>query len=142
MDFVRMLASVREELAHMETVPVYFALSERSGEVKIGFSTQVQNRIYLLQQQRLSPTRLLGWVLGGPRVEREMHAKFADFALGREWFEPDPELLHFIADHTRHDDPPGVASIHGRITDWGYDRLIGDEALYLKYIEDGVEVHA
>jgi hypothetical protein len=124
------LASIRQELAHMATVAVYFAQDEFRREIKIGFSTQVQYRLNLLGYAGFTRVTLLGWVPGGPKVEREMHAKFAQFALGGEWFEPAPELLAFIEESTRHDETPQVASIYGRITDWGYDRLVSSERVY------------
>ena len=130
------LANVRKELDHMATVPVYFAQAEKTGEVKIGFSTQVYNRIYLLSHHRFQTVNLLGWVLGGPKVEREMHERFAEFALGGEWFVPGATLLEFIDTSTRHDEAPHVASPYGRITDWGYDNLVGDEQLYLDFIAE------
>lgn len=126
----RALASVREELAHISKVAVYFAQSKRTGEVKIGFSTNVSDRLYHLGWERFTTMTLLGWVPGGPKVEREMHAKFAEFSLGREWFEPAPELLAFVEASTRHDEPINVPSIYGRITDAGYDLLLAHEKRY------------
>lgn len=124
------LANVRKELRLMSTVPVYFAQAERNNEVKIGFSTNVSNRLYMLGNQRFTTMRLLGWIPGGPKVEREMHAKFAEFALGHEWFEPAPELLTFAESSLRHDEPVNVISKYGRITDAGYDSLLSAERVY------------
>jgi hypothetical protein len=124
------LASIRFELDHIATVAVYFAQAKHSGEVKIGFSTNVDNRLYALANQRWTTMTLLGWVPGGPKVEREMHAKFDAFALGHEWFNPAPELLSFVETSTRHDNPVDVISKFGRITDRGYDSLLSSERVY------------
>jgi len=128
--YERALANVRRELAHIDTVPVYFAQAERTGEVKIGFSTNVSDRLYMLRWQRHTNMTLLGWVPGGPRVEREMHARFDDLSLGGEWFEPDPTLFDYVEKSTRHDEPPQVLSPFGRITDWGYNSLLSSEEHY------------
>jgi hypothetical protein len=124
------LANIRRELDHCATVAVYFAQSEWHRTIKIGFSTCVPNRLSMLTYQKHTPVTLLGWVAGGPKVEREMHAKFDEFALGHEWFNPAPELLTFIETSTRHDDPVDVISKFGRITDWSYDSLLSRERVY------------
>lgn len=129
------LQVTRDELAHMEKVAVYFVQAEWSKEIKIGFSTQVGSRISILRSVHFQNMTLLGWIPGGPRVEREMHAKFARWAVGGEWFTPALELLTFIEESTRHDETPQVASIYGRITDWGYDSLLRDEQLYRDLLE-------
>jgi len=131
----RALLNVRKELRHISTVPVYFAQADRTGEIKIGFSTDVHNRLYLLGNLHSTAMALLGWVPGGPKVEREMHAKFAVFALGREWFSPAPEVMSFIAASTRHDAPPTVLPKYGRITDMGYDDLVSSERYYSGLVE-------
>jgi hypothetical protein len=129
------LANANRELEHMSKVPVYFAQAERQGEIKIGFSTQVENRLYHLGHQRFTAMSLLGWVRGGPQVEREMHAKFAHLRIGGEWFKPGPDLLEFIASSTRHDEPVGVISKYGRISDSTYNSLISAKARYTQLLE-------
>lgn len=125
------LARVRAELDHIATVPVYFAQSVRNDEIKIGFSTNVSERLYLLGRSRLTDMDLLGWLPGGFKVEREMHDRFKDLALGHEWFSPAPELLEFIKTSTRHDEPNNIASPYGRMNDAGYDSLLHAERRYL-----------
>lgn len=125
------LKTIRKELRHIAKVPVYFAQAERTSEIKIGFSTNVDNRMYQLSNQRWTNVTLLGWIPGGPKVEREMHQKFAEFSIGGEWFSPAPDLLSFIATSTRHDEPVWVPPKYGRITDMGYDSLLRSEARYL-----------
>lgn len=139
MNFERLLKVTRKQLRHMAKVAVYFAQETRSGEIKIGFSTQVPNRLGLLGYERLGDIVLLGWIPGGPKVEREMHAKFKEFSLGHEWFEPAPELLDFIKTSTRHDEPVRVISKYGRITDWGFDALVADERNFLAQIKQESE---
>lgn len=136
-DYGHALKTIRKELRHISKVAVYFAQADRTGEIKIGFSTNVHNRLYLLGNQRWATMTLLGWVQGGPKVEREMHQKFAEFALGGEWFSPAPELLEFISTSTRHDEPIDVLSKYGRITDRGYDRMVSDERRYSELVKQG-----
>jgi len=128
------LKNVRTELRHIAKVAVYFAQADRQKQIKIGFSTQVENRLYLLGQSRFTTMTLLGWVPGGPKVEREMHAKFDEYSLGHEWFEPAPELLAFIKGSTRHDEPRGVAPKYGRINDQGYNSLVNAEKRFMSLL--------
>jgi len=140
--FERALMTVRKELKHMSKAAVYFAQCDRNAEVKIGFSTCVPNRLYALSNQRWSSMTLLGWVRGGPKVEREMHARFAEFAIGHEWFLPAPELLEFAKTSIRHDEPKDITSKYGRINDMRYDSLVRYESHYLRRIEEAKAVAA
>lgn len=132
------LEGIRKELRYIAKVPVYFAQAQRTGEIKIGFSTQVYSRLYSLGNQRFTQVELLGWKRGGPAMERKMHAKFADLAIGGEWFEPDPVLFDYVEKHTRHDEAPHVASKYGRINDTHFDLLLRTEKRYVDLIERGV----
>lgn len=136
------LKNLQKELRHCATIPVYFARAERQGEIKIGFSTQVQSRLYHLGNQRFTNVTLLGWKRGGPAMERKMHERFKEFALGREWFEPAPELLDYLESKTRHDDPPTVASKYGRINDTHFDSLLSAEKRYLRLIAENAPAYA
>lgn len=132
--YERALANVRKELRYIAKVAVYFALDERNGDIKIGFSTQVENRLYLLGSQYWTTMKLLGWLPGGPGRERKMHAKFDAYALGHEWFEPAPELLAFIEAKTRHDAPRSVHSKYGRINDTHFTSLLQSEQRYMELV--------
>lgn len=133
------LATVNRELKHMSKVAVYFAQAEHQREIKIGFSTQVENRLYNLGQQRFTTMNLLGWIPGGPKVERDMHAKFAHLRIGGEWFHPEAELLEFIKSSTRHDEPVGVISKYGRISDSTYNSLVSAKARYTRLLAEETE---
>lgn len=132
------LNDLRKELRYIAKVPVYFAQAKRTGEIKIGFSTQVYSRLYLLGNQRFTQMDLLGWKRGGPAMERKMHAKFAHLSLGREWFEPGQELIDYIAHKTRHDEAPHIAPKYGRINDTHFDSLLEHEKHFADLIERGV----
>lgn len=70
---------------------VYFL---RFGDrVKIGFSTDPQNRVRALPHDEI-----LAIVPGTRLNERQMHAAFADLRITGEWFHADERLLDFIAD--------------------------------------------
>lgn len=80
---------------------VYFV--ERDGFVKIGTTKRLIRRIGALIEgssriRGLSPgpVRLLGVLLGGRDLERELHERFAHRRVSGEWFWPDEELSALI----------------------------------------------
>lgn len=107
---------------HAETLPVYFAYSEALKLVKIGFSSNVRQRLGSLVTDRPDCGRmfLIGWVLGGPRLEAELHDQFADFHEQREWFYPSPAMAEFIDEEGEEGDPPVLSSGPYRISTRAY----------------------
>ena len=75
---------------------VYFARRERDGLIKIGFSSVVNSRISALSGERKGPVVLVAVAYGGRAEEAAMHRKFADDAVGEEWFRPSRNLLGHI----------------------------------------------
>ncbi len=57
------------------------------------------------------PVRLLGTVPGTSRDERRLHATFAAYAAGSEWFRPDADMLACIACFAT---PGSQAEVHPR----------------------------
>ena len=72
---------------------VYFIRAERSGLIKIGSAANPQERLRSLQTGSPEPLSIVGVKPGGERLERALHAKFADFRSHGEWFHPSDELL-------------------------------------------------
>ncbi len=76
-----------------DLVPGWVYYIELDGLIKIGFSTNVKNRM-----RAYAPTaKLLAAEPGTKKVERSRHQHFGAYrALGREWFRDTPELRTWI----------------------------------------------
>ena len=74
---------------------VYFAAMS-TGDIKIGFSTDVAKRMGQLFYTVPGGVTLLASFLSTPDAEAWCHRKFATLRVSGEWFRPDPELLEFI----------------------------------------------
>lgn len=73
---------------------IYFA---RGGDfVKIGVSSNPQQRVASLATGSPHPLTLLGTIRGDERDEAAMHGLFADLRANREWFRAEPRLLIYI----------------------------------------------
>lgn len=80
---------------------VYFIRSGERGPVKIGYSGNVANRFRKIASDCPPPAELLACIAdGGFDLEQELHARFADHRIGREWFRPHPDVLAFAAQYT------------------------------------------
>jgi hypothetical protein len=67
---------------------------DESGPIKIGFSSNIANRVKLLQTNNGYPLRVLRWfAAGGKALEQRLHGRFAAHRLHCEWFAPAPEIL-------------------------------------------------
>lgn len=77
---------------------VYFVREDApDGRIKIGYTGGNPHvRIAALQTGNPRPLRLLVAIHGEATDEASMHARFAAFRVGGEWFAPAPELLGFI----------------------------------------------
>jgi hypothetical protein len=62
------------------------------GMAKIGFSSQIVDRVGKLQAQSPTRLRLLAAMPGGRDVERELHQIFAEDRIKGEWFRLSPRL--------------------------------------------------
>lgn len=73
---------------------VYFLIADDT--VKIGFSTDVSKRINSIRSETKKELKLLGTVRGTRGLEQRFHKKFADQALGGEWFRLNGEMVREI----------------------------------------------
>jgi hypothetical protein len=73
---------------------VYFV--EAGDFIKIGFTTNWQQRIPTIQISSASPLTLLTLVQGGNDLEAALHNKFSHLRERGEWFRKAPELISFI----------------------------------------------
>lgn len=78
---------------------VYFIQEESIEAIKIGTSTNVQNRVYTIGVNTPHRVKPLATMYGGSSTERMLHSLFdhARIHKRREWFRPEPELLRFVA---------------------------------------------
>lgn len=109
-------------VAYAETLPVYFAFSEALKLVKIGFSSNVRQRLTTIPTDRQGAGRmvLIGWMLGGPRVEAQMHDRFAVDVDRGEWFRPTPFMADLIDEDGEEGEPPVLSSGEFRVTSRAY----------------------
>jgi len=77
---------------------VYFLESADTGLIKIGFSTNVEQRARAIESMGGSAVRLLATKPGTFKTERRLHRRFAAWRTRGEWFEPNPALLDLIED--------------------------------------------
>lgn len=66
------------------------------GPVKIGCASDPEARLLQLQTGSPYPLRLLGYVPGGEKLERELHKKYAHLHMQGEWFRATLEFEHEI----------------------------------------------
>lgn len=109
-------------VAYAETIPVYFAFSESLRLVKIGFSTNIRQRLASIPSDRRAagPMCLIGWLPGGPRVEAELHDRFASHAEKGEWFYPAPDMADFLDEEGETDEPPVLSNGPFQVSSRGY----------------------
>ena len=87
----------QDDRADKRYARVYFIREEGSGAIKIGMSTRVRDRFYMIQADNPNDITLLAQMFGGRRVEGVLHRYFESARIKGEWFRPKPELLAFIA---------------------------------------------
>lgn len=75
---------------------VYFAYC--AGRIKIGFTTNVADRMASLATSSPFPVELLLTIAGDIEDEMAMHARFAEDRVNLEWFRASTDLLAFLDD--------------------------------------------
>lgn len=65
---------------------IYFLLSPETNTVKIGFTTNVDKRLSVLQTGSPYQLQLVKVISGSPRKEKQLHQKFAEYNIRGEWF--------------------------------------------------------
>lgn len=77
---------------------IYFLQSDHDGPIKIGYSKRDINR-RLRRIQATSPYQLslLAITYGGLDDEAKLHKRFKKLNIHHEWFNPESELLEYIA---------------------------------------------
>lgn len=87
-----------QPLAQLDMFQVYFVGIEPDGPIKIGFTSNITERMRDLQIASPYPLTLLATLRGGSALERVIHESLSDTRLSGEWFERSDRLLSFISD--------------------------------------------
>lgn len=69
-------------------------------KVKIGYSKDVKQRIKTLSTSSPLPLILLGCIEGNKILEKDLHRKFHNYKLCREWFSWSEEIQDYINENT------------------------------------------
>lgn len=77
----------------------YFIQRIDGGPIKIGKAKYIRSRLWALQGA--SPVQLICLAYFAGDFELEVHRLFHSVRLAGEWFNPDPTLLAFIAEHAQ-----------------------------------------
>ena len=75
---------------------VYFVEAPATGQIKIGFTTNIEARFKALSAHSGAELRLLATMPGTRRKERTLHRKFAADRVRGEWFRATDDLLAYI----------------------------------------------
>lgn len=76
---------------------VYFIQSEATGHIKIGYSSQVNQRVSSLQAASSESMKILHIMEGKTKVDEfDLHERFKDLRIDFEWFRSDPALMEYI----------------------------------------------
>lgn len=79
---------------------VYFVQAGPDGEIKIGWTQDVDRRIGELQTANAKKLVLLGTVPGTMETEASLHARFSHLRLEAEWFRNSEEIFDFLREAT------------------------------------------
>jgi hypothetical protein len=75
---------------------IYFIQQGQFGPIKIGYSTNPEQRFAAIKTSHHAHLRLLGEIEGSEKDERRLHEKFAPHRIRREWFAPSQDLIDYI----------------------------------------------
>lgn len=90
------LSAVRGSHRPDEPQFVYFIQAGLRGPIKIGWSSNVKQRMTSAQVDNHEELRLRVTAPGGPQIEARLHVVFNAAWIRGEWFHPVPELLELI----------------------------------------------
>ncbi len=76
---------------------IYFIENLETKHIKIGFTTDIKNRLSNLQTSSPYELKVLAVCEGNDKTEKELHIKFNDYHTRGEWFNPNKELIDYIS---------------------------------------------
>lgn len=83
---------------------IYFILSSEINAVKIGFTTNVEQRLSVLQTGSPHELKLVKVISGSPRKEKQLHKKFAEYNIRGEWFHWNDVIKNYVETLTPYKD--------------------------------------
>ncbi len=86
----------RERMGDKRGWVVYFIATEDGSLVKIGVTTDLMKRFYVIQQGMPIDVKLVGYLDGGVEVEKAYHRRFAEYRRKGEWFKVEGDLKMFL----------------------------------------------
>lgn len=93
---------------------VYF-IQDEQGAIKIGRSTNAQDRLSALQTSTASKLSMIGTINGGAWTEGQLHQYFAGARIRGEWFRPVPQLIEYINTHAQIVERPKAIAAPDRV---------------------------
>jgi len=87
----------KQLLADIRRSVVYYVQRSSDGLIKIGFTTNLTNRLRTLVRE-FGPLVVLGHHQGHRGIERSMHKRFAADRVEGEWFTPSDALLAHVTE--------------------------------------------
>ena len=76
---------------------IYFIQQGDTGPIKIGYSKDIDKRLYSLQSASPHPLKVIGTAQGSMKDEYDIQQKFLYCRLSGEWFEPSLDLIKYIS---------------------------------------------
>lgn len=80
---------------------IYFVQTDDNRYIKIGYATNVKNRVDNLRTSSPHPLKLLGSMPGDAPLEKQIHARFGHLRANREWFVNDQEIVRLAVSASR-----------------------------------------
>jgi hypothetical protein len=77
--------------------PLVYFISAESDLIKIGYTTNLSARLRSLRTAHPNELRILLAIPGSRDDERELHRRFAEYRVGREWFRRSKPINDYIA---------------------------------------------
>jgi hypothetical protein len=78
---------------------VYFIQADADGPIKIGTAYNLRYRLSSLLSGTWHDLRLVGWVVGSRKTEKNLHKQFAADRIKREWFKSSDAIVSFIREN-------------------------------------------
>lgn len=104
---------------------VYFVRVADAPFVKIGYTTDLEHRLYTIQTGHWRSVWLALVLPGGPELERELHARFAEDHYLGEWFKLSEDIERFIVgNEDENQGLRGAYAWHGTMTADAFEAIL------------------
>ncbi len=83
-------------IKELNIIYCYFIQQGTNGDIKIGVTKSIKNRLNTLQTANSEKLRLLGYISGNKEIESDLHRKFIAYRTNGEFFSVNQELIDYI----------------------------------------------